>query len=193
MTPFDWIIVGILGFFFVLGIWHGLSEQVAGILRVVLGVTAATPLSYLLAPHLGDHRFLAWGAAYLVIWLGAFVVARIYQESIEDEEDLLWLDRIVGGFVGALKGVLICLALSFIVVSNSDWARKKVLSTPSGKVMATTLNAIDIVLPEGAHEKLHPYLHHLDEEKEEASPDKATDDEAGDEEARPAEDVGHDH
>ena len=71
-------------------------------------------------------------------------------------------DRQVGALVGAAKGVVFCLAITFFTVTLSERARETVLDSRSGYYSALLMDRAHPVMPEGMHDLLEPYIHQLD-------------------------------
>jgi len=112
----DIICLALMSLLFVLGLISGFLSQVIKIAALVAACLLASPLSpyakELLMKKMevdslfGDmlSLFLAWLASYVVLIIVGSIIARIIRGS---SKSLKFLDRVLGGALGALKGALI--------------------------------------------------------------------------------------
>ncbi len=171
MTIFDGLILAILCG----GIWRGhvrgFAEQVAGIITLVVGFGLATSISRLEpVANAIQHLFgveevlaivLAWAAIYFVVCLILTLLIRSYHETLE-EMHVAWLDKNLGGILGGLKALLLCLGVTLIVTGAIDRARDYVLETSAGRLLAKTATVVEGVLPSPLHTRFQRYLDGLD-------------------------------
>jgi membrane protein required for colicin V production len=167
---FDIAVVGILLLAILHGAWKGLAWQLAGIFSLVAGFGVALPLSAPLAHFFGAtaplNRFVAVAVLYAVVSLGIYLAAYYYREVIQKWKLDNW-DRHLGGVLGAIKGYLLCLVLTYFAITLFSGLRDPILSRPTGKLMAYTLHTVHPVWPAGFHGIIHSYIEH-DVEPEEA-------------------------
>lgn len=171
LHSYDVVMLVVLVMTTIFGAWKGFAWQLASLLSLVASYVVALRFSEQLAPYFGEHapwnRFAAMLALYLgtsvVIWLAFRVVAgMIDRVKIKD------VDRQLGAVVGAAKGVLLCVAITFFVVTLSVTGRQAVLESRSGYYIAVLLDKAPAMMPEEIHQVLEPYLHRLDEKLHEA-------------------------
>ena len=72
-------------------------------------------------------------------------------------------DRHMGGFVGAVHGLVVWAVIGMFVIALSSDARQSILSRPTGKVLSHTLDGMHGVMPDGLHDILHTFMHPEDE------------------------------
>lgn len=160
---YDILVLVIIGFFILFGLWKGLAFQVAGILSLILGFVIAIPGSAPLASLFGStpplNRFIAAGVIYALVSLGLFLAAFYYREFISKWKLENW-DRHLGGVFGALKGFLLSFTLTFFAITCFPSLRHPILSRPTGKLMAYTMHALHPLWPAGLHEIIHSYIQH---------------------------------
>jgi uncharacterized membrane protein required for colicin V production len=163
---FDILVVMTILLGAVFGAWKGLAWQVASILSLVAGFAVAIPLSGPVAPLFGAsaplNRFVAVAVLYAVVSLGIYLVALFYRTAIQKWKLDQW-DRHLGGVMGAVKGFLLCLTLTYFAVTLAAGLREPILTTRTGKLMAHTMSAVHPIWPPGVHDIIHPYVHRLDE------------------------------
>ncbi len=120
----NWLDV-ILGFIFVIaiirGLFTGFSRSVAGLLGVLTGFWLAANqyafVSQRLEVFIKDQMWrdlLAFFLIFIVVYL-AFAIFGIIIRGIFKVLSLSWMDRILGGGIGFLKGLLISATLIFIL------------------------------------------------------------------------------
>ena len=138
MDWYDGLMIGIIVLSALHGTWKGMAWQVAPIVSIVLGYVVAYPLSAQYAPWFGEHaptnRFVALLAIYVAIALGVHLIARVFRSAIESIK-MESFDRHIGTVLGALKGCLLCLAITFFFVSLSPKGRDHVLHTQIGPLL----------------------------------------------------------
>ncbi len=147
------------------GAWKGMAWQAASSASLVVSYAVALKFSPQLAEHFGQqaplNRFIAMFVLYmatsLAIWMAFRVVARFI-----DRVRLREFDRQMGALLGAAKGVLWCIAITFFAVTLSTKARAAVLHSRSGYYIARLLDRADAVMPKELHDVLDPYLHTLE-------------------------------
>jgi len=156
------------------GAWKGLAWQLASILSLVAGFGVAIPLSRPMAPLFGAHaplnRFVAMAVLYALVSLGIYIAALCYRTVIQNWKLDKW-DRHLGGVMGAVKGSILCLTLTFFSVTLVGSLREPILTKKTGKLMAHTMSALHPIWPPGVHEIIHPYIHPLDEPEEHHPPE----------------------
>lgn len=169
---FDIAVVGIIALAILHGAWKGLAWQLAGIFSLIAGFGVALPLSAPLAHFFGQtaplNRFIAVAVLYGVVSLGIYLAAFYFREAIQKWKLDNW-DRHLGGALGAIKGYLFCLALTFFAITLFSGLRQPILTRPTGKLMAYTLHAVHPVWPAGFHSIIHSYIEH-DVEPDEPAP-----------------------
>jgi membrane protein required for colicin V production len=166
MDWYDIAMLAVLGLATLMGAWKGMAWQLASLGSLILSYFLALRFSSQLAPLFGStapwNRFVAMLVIYLVtsvvVWLGFRVVARFM-----DRIKLRDFDHQVGALFGFVKGVLLCLAITFFTLGLSDALREHILATKSGHYMALFLNKADTIMPPEIHRVLDPYMNKLQE------------------------------
>lgn len=166
MSVYDLIMAAIIIVAIVQGARRGAAMQIAPIVSLVLGYVVALPLSKQLAPWFGSeapmNRYIALLVVYLAVSLSVYLLARSFKDYILKFQ-LHEYDRHLGSILGGVKGLLVCLFLTFFLVSVSPASRESILQSHTGAVATVVMNQLHPVMPAGIHELLHPYIHTLDE------------------------------
>ena len=173
MDWYDIAMLAVLGLATLMGLWKGMAWQLASLGSLVLSYFLALKFSAPLAPVFGSraplNRFVAMLVIYLVtsvfVWLGFRVVARFL-----DKIKLRDFDHQVGALFGFVKGVLLCLAVTFFALGLSDALRDHILATKSGHYMAVFLDKAEAIMPPEIHKVLDPYLNKLEQRLDPSEP-----------------------
>lgn len=116
MSVLDWILLFILAVSVISAIVKGFVHEAlmmaATVVGIILGVWLYPSLaSHWTAIHSAPVRnFLAFLAIFLAVLIAAAIVARLARKLIE-AAGLRWFDRLLGGALGLVRGVLICIVL----------------------------------------------------------------------------------
>ena len=108
-------------------------------------------------------RFLAMLVLYAVSSLIVWSLFR-YVRTWINRVQLKGFDHQLGALLGAAKGVLWCIGITFFAITLSPTARDQILHSRSGYYIAVLLNRADPVIPTELHEMLDPYLKKLENE-----------------------------
>ena len=181
MSTYDILMLVVLIGCVVFGAWKGMAWQLASLSSFVVSYFVALNFSGQLAPVISDqepyNRFIAMLVLYLgtslAIWMAFRIVARVI-----DRVKLKEFDRQLGALFGGCKGVLLCVVITFFAVTLTASSRGLVLNSRSGHYIALLLDRAHPLIPEGAHEILHPYFEKL-EKGLEGGPDDEESEEPG--------------
>jgi membrane protein required for colicin V production len=168
MELYDIFMLVVLAAATVFGAWKGVAWQLASLASLVASYFVALRWSEPLAKYFGGepspwNRFLAmlvlYAACSLVIWsLFRLVSNWINRVQLKD------FDHQLGAILGAAKGVLWCVGITFFAITLSATARDKILHSRSGYYIAVLLDRANAVMPKELHEVIDPYLHKLEQE-----------------------------
>ncbi len=163
---YDAVVIAILLFATIRGAMRGVIWQLAGLAGLVVCVVFAESISAAVSPFVGLpeplNEWVVMFVAYLVFSFFAFGVARLMHEAIEKAE-LKEYNRHLGALFGFIKGVAICLVLTFFIVTVSDSAREALKHSTSGRYAAIIMDRLHPVMPEKLHDALWKYIHLLDD------------------------------
>jgi len=122
IAPLDWVVGAVLLASLLLGAWRGLVYEVLS----VLGWIAAFVLATWFAPAVGDALPMSgagsaarYAAGFLLVFIGVLfgsgLVAWLISKLVASV-GLRPIDRTLGALFGALRGVLLVLALAVVVL-----------------------------------------------------------------------------
>jgi len=113
MNPFDIVIIVILSFCLVRGIFRGLVKEVSAIIGVLAGFYAAytyyAEIAKLLSKWISNVAYSNI-LSFLILFVGVLVIVNILGIIIKyilKIASLGWIDRVSGAGFGIIKGVLI--------------------------------------------------------------------------------------
>jgi membrane protein required for colicin V production len=165
MDWYDILMLSVLGLATLFGAWKGMTWQLASLASLVLSYFLALKFSGPLAPLFGTtapwNRFVAMLAIYIAtsiaVWLGFRLVA-----GVLDKIRLRDFDHQIGGLFGLVKGLLLCLGITFFALGLAPDMRDHIITSRSGHYISALLNNADAVMPPEIHQVLDPYLDKLE-------------------------------
>jgi membrane protein required for colicin V production len=165
MDWYDIVMLTVVGFATLFGFWKGMTWQLASLASLILSYFMALKFSEPLAPLFGTsapwNRFIAMLAIYIgtsiAVWLGFRLVA-----GFLDKIRLRDFDHQIGGLFGLIKGVLLCLGITFFALGLAPAMRDHIINSRSGHYISLLLNKADAVMPPEIHQVLDPYLNQLE-------------------------------
>jgi membrane protein required for colicin V production len=167
MQPYDIIMLAMLVTSTLFGFIKGVAWQVASLASLAASYFVALKFGDTLAPYISAsapwNKFVAMLVLYLATSLVIWVVFRRVSQFI-DRVRLREFDRQLGALVGAGKGALYCVAITFFAVTLSADARAAVLKSRSGHYIALAIHRAKPVMPKELDESLGPYLDQLEGE-----------------------------
>lgn len=166
VTVYDGVMALIVFFTTVHGFWKGATWQIAPIMSLVLGYMIAMPMSVTTAHYFGEppqNRLFALVTIYIGVSLIVYLMVRSFRAGI-DKAKLTDFDRHIGALLGLVKGVLVTLAITVIMLIYSPPARDQILKSESSTIAAKIINAVYPILPQAMHQILRPYLNQLNGE-----------------------------
>jgi len=117
----DMILLGILMITFIIGVIKGLVKQIIGIVAVIVGLI----LALVYYPHVAGFfarfisgRTLTHFLGFLAIFLGVLCIGELISAMLSKlmKGSLKFVDHVLGGGLGLLKGILICGVILFALL-----------------------------------------------------------------------------
>lgn len=166
MTVYDGVMALIVLYTLVHGYFRGAAWQVAPILSLVLGYMVAMPMSVTMAHYFGPpplNRLFALVTIYILVSMVVYLMIRSFREGVEKAK-LTEFDRHLGAILGAVKGVLLTLAITCVLLIYFPQMREVILKSESSSIAAKLISAVYPILPKAMHSLLDPYLKQLDQQ-----------------------------
>lgn len=117
----DFIITVIIAFTVIRGLLIGFSRSAASLLGILLGFWAGMTyfpiLSDRLAPFIKEEMIrslMSFILLFILVYL-AFIIIGIVIKGLLKTLHLTWADRIMGGFIGLAKGLILTGAIIFLL------------------------------------------------------------------------------
>lgn len=162
---YDVLVVCVLLFFLVRGASRGLVWQLAGILGILLCVTFAGTASKVIGPHINlpqpTNQWAVMFITYLLASLVAFGFARTLNGWIEKME-MKEYNRHLGAVFGLLKGALLVLIMTFMIVTFSERSRSSLKDSQAAHVAARIIHQIEPLVPDKLYGAVGKYIQMFD-------------------------------
>ncbi len=146
----DLAVLGVLIFCAVKGASRGLLSQLAWVVALLLCFKFAGTLAPAIEPMIGVAPPLKQWIAMLVVYVGlcllSFVAAGMLSSWMEKAK-VIDFDKHLGGLLGFVKGVVICMTAMFFAITMSEPMRQIVSKTYSGYAAAIILNHSQYLIP----------------------------------------------
>ncbi len=160
------ILVGcILLFFLARGAARGLVWQLAGILGILLCITFAGTASKVIGPHINlpqpTNQWAVMFITYLLASLVAFGFARTLNGWIEKME-MKEYNRHLGAVFGLLKGALLVLIMTFMIVTFSQKSRDSLKDSRSARIAARMIHQLEPLVPDKMYAAVGKYIQMFD-------------------------------
>jgi len=120
MTIFDYVVLAIIGLSVFFSIMRGMVREVLSLAGWVLAFFVAKTYTLELAPLLPKAiptQTLQYLAAFVILFLATLLISALLSIALSQifkTVGLGWLDSVLGGFLGTLRGVLIVGILVFL-------------------------------------------------------------------------------
>jgi len=120
MTIFDYVVLAIIGLSVFFSIMRGMVREVLSLAGWVLAFFVAKTYTLELAPLLPKAiptETLQYLAAFVILFLATLLISALLSIALSQifkTVGLGWLDSVLGGFFGTLRGILIVGVLVFL-------------------------------------------------------------------------------
>ncbi|WP_161946340.1 CvpA family protein [Desulfonatronum thiosulfatophilum] len=123
MNTLDILILIILGFAMIRGLFRGFIGEISSVIGLIVGFILAnryyaqlTPLVESILPDPGTAQMLSYALVFCTGLVGVLMVASVLRHLLRVVL-LGWVDRFAGGVIGLLKGGLICVLLVLLLTT----------------------------------------------------------------------------
>lgn len=121
LSPYDFVVAGIIVLLVLRGIWLGLLRQIIPLLALSFGYFAASRYHAELLPFLkniSDNPKVVFLAAYVIMFGATYVVAFIIGKGLAQVIQVTvmpWFDRILGAIIGLAKAVILVILMHMVL------------------------------------------------------------------------------
>lgn len=146
----DLIVLAILLYCMVKGASRGLLSQLAWVVALLLCFKFSGTLAPAIEPLIGVDPPLKQWIAMLAVYVGlcglSFVAAGMLSSWMEKAK-VIDFDKHLGGVLGLVKGIVICMTAMFFAITMSEPMRQIVSKTYSGYAAAVILHNSQYLIP----------------------------------------------
>jgi membrane protein required for colicin V production len=168
MQTYDVVMIAVLGGTTLFGSMRGIARQIASLVSIPLCAACAYRFHDKVEPMLKGTvtndalrpyaaMLVVYAAVSFAFWLGFRVVTRTINQS-----QMSGFDRQMGALLGAAKGGLLCLVITFFSVGLTESSRGAVLNSTSGKYIATVLHQAKPIIHEKWDQQFGAYIDQLE-------------------------------
>lgn len=154
MLTLDWILLGVVLISLLVGLWRGLVYEVLSLLNWLASFMLAqwwAPTLAVRLPMGNASDPLRYAAGFVLVFIGSLfalgLVATVVKKMIE-AVGLRPVDRILGALFGALRALVLLLAVAVVVGMTSFKSASWWLESSGAQTLMATLRVIKPVLPE---------------------------------------------
>ena len=121
LTPYDMVILGLFAVLIGRGIWLGLLKQVTGLVALYLGYYTASQYHDVIFPvlkNVSDNPKVIFLTSYVILFVVTYIVIMLIGKGLGYVISLTitsWFDKILGGFVGFAKAIILAVLLHMIL------------------------------------------------------------------------------
>ena len=166
MELYDFLMLGVLVASTLLGAWKGMAWQLAAFASVLVSAVVAAHYYGLLVGYIDLQppwdRCVAMAVVYLVVALAIWLLYRLVA-GIIDRVRLKEFDRQIGALLGAAKGVVWCVAITYFAVTLCESKREQILGTRSGYYATVLMHRASLMLPTEIRVTLGHYIEQFKE------------------------------
>lgn len=180
MQTYDVVMIAVLGGTTLFGSMRGIARQIASLVSIPLCAACAYRFhenAMSLVPDKVPEAFRPYAAMLIVyagvsfvFWLGFRVVTRTINQS-----QMSGFDRQMGALLGAAKGGLLCLVITFFSVGLSESSRGAVLNSTSGKYIASVLREAKPIVHDKWDQQFGAYIDQLENNLDPTKPRESID------------------
>ncbi len=150
MNWFDIILIAVLALSTLAGIWQGFLMMVLPVIGIIVGTVLAGYYSASLGKLLSiDNQQHAQWAGYIIIVFGMLVLAvvlSIVLRKVISFTPLKWVDKLVGGILGLVLGLLFCATMLAVCV-KCGMGTSFIQGSGIAKLLLDTIPGILLLLP----------------------------------------------
>lgn len=121
LTGYDFLVMGLLLLLIGRGLWLGFLKQVIGLVALYFGYIVASQYHDRLFPFLRDfsgNPKVIFFSSYALVFIVTYILAMFLGKGLNYVIKITmvgWFDRLLGGFLGLAKGVLLIVLMHMIL------------------------------------------------------------------------------
>jgi membrane protein required for colicin V production len=161
MFWYDIFIIAVVGAGFLYGFLKGILSEVFALTGLVIGFIVGLKFSFLIKPYLlpvVKNETISVIVGFIILFLCTaaiiILIGILFKKAIRFVR-LSWLDRLVGGLFGIIKGIIISGLISLLIFAFLPGGKTLIDKSTLGKRAVSIVNIAVYLLPEKIQEKLH--------------------------------------
>lgn len=161
MFWYDILIIAIIAAGFLYGFLKGIISEIFALAGLVIGFIIAMRFSFIIKPYIlpfvKKEPFAMIISFILLFLLSAAVIIfiGIFFKKAAKFVHLSWLDRIIGGIFGIVKGVVIAGIISLIIFTFSPGGKPFIKKSTLGRYTVNLVRLAIYLLPDQVRKKLN--------------------------------------
>ncbi|MDR2762366.1 MAG: CvpA family protein [Planctomycetaceae bacterium] len=169
MTIFDVAILLILFLFAIRGFISGMISQVISVGSYIISWLVSSRFYFLLSPYIPAE--IPWNniGAMIILFIVTIIVIRFVHSAIKkfvNKFHLAKYDRVLGLTLGIVKGLLICMIITFFAAMLTEKSRQLVLESKSGKMISQLIVKVGVIIPDESCKMLKTQIELFNEQVE---------------------------
>lgn len=161
MSVFDLIILAILIALTLRGIMKGMVSQIVSVGSLFVCWIVASRFAFVIAPSIPAEEPWNKIGAMIVLFIVTMIAIRFvhgYLEKKLKDWHLDGLNKYLGAGLGFVKGLLVCMVLTFFAVMLSETTREVVFQSKSGRHLANLIAKTGTFIPSDSCELLRTQI-----------------------------------
>jgi len=151
MNLFDLIVLAVLVLMTLRGGVKGMVSQIVSVGSYFVCWIVASRFAFLVAPSIPAQEPWNRVGAMFLLFVGTMIAIRFLHQRIEKSlvsMKIKEFDRQMGALLGLLKGLLLCMAITFFAVMLTEKTRQGVLESFSGKYITFLITKTGAFIPD---------------------------------------------
>lgn len=161
MFWYDIFTIAIIAAGFLYGFLKGIISEIFALAGLVIGFIIAIKFSFIIQPYilpLVKKETVALIISFILLFLVSAVIiiafGIFFKKTIRFIR-LSWLDRVIGGVFGLVKGVIIAGLISLLIFAFFPGGKAFIKKSTLGRYTITVVRIAIYLLPEKVQKKLH--------------------------------------
>ncbi|TET78821.1 MAG: CvpA family protein [Candidatus Cloacimonadota bacterium] len=161
MFWYDIFTIAIIAAGFLYGFLKGIISEIFALAGLVIGFIIAMKFSFIIQPYilpLVKKETLALILSFILLFLvsaASIIVLGIFFKKTIKFIRLSWLDRVIGGIFGFVKGVIIAGLISLLIFTFFPGGKAFIKKSTLGRHTITIVRIAVYLLPQKVQKKLH--------------------------------------
>lgn len=169
-NPFDLFVLVVLVLATFWGGVRGIVSQLTSLLSWLASAYIATHYYYVVAKFMNSSYSLQTPMAMVVTFIASALIIRIFSNLVKNFVSMAGLgefDRQMGALLGLVKGLLLCLLVSFLMIVATEKTRTVIEASNTGPYFAAFVSSIQSHLPDSEMtQKFAAYVAQYKEKKD---------------------------